>query len=38
MFGISTNVLVVVGLMVLSLLFLMTLLARMFRKAGPHRR
>ena len=36
MFGISTNVLVVVGLMVLSLLFLMTLLAKMFRKAGPH--
>ncbi len=36
MFGISTNVLVVVGLMVLSLMFLMTLLARMFRKTGPN--
>jgi flotillin len=36
MFGISTNVLVVVGLMVLSLLFLMTFLARMFRKTGPN--
>ncbi|MEP6770137.1 MAG: SPFH domain-containing protein, partial [Acidobacteriota bacterium] len=36
MFGISTNVLVVVGLMVLTLMFLMTLLARMFRKTGPN--
>ncbi len=36
MLGISTNVLIVVGLMVLSVMFLMTLLARMFRKTGPN--
>src|SRR5450432_409591 len=36
MFGISTDVLVMVGLIVLAVLFVMTFLAKMFRKTGPH--
>src|SRR5579883_3493678 len=32
----STEVLVVSGLMVLAILFLMAMLARLYRKAGPH--
>ncbi len=36
MFGTAPGVWVVVGLMVLSLFFLMILLAKMFRKAGPN--
>src|SRR5512141_2583896 len=36
MFGISVNVLVVVGGMILAILLLMTLLAKMFRKTGPN--
>ena len=34
--GIRIEVLVVVGLMVLIILFLMSMLARLYRKAGPH--
>ena len=30
------NVFVIAGLMVLAILFLMTMLARLYRKAGPH--
>jgi flotillin len=33
---ISTEVLVISGLMVLAILFLMAMLARLYRKAGPH--
>jgi flotillin len=36
MFGISTDVLVMVGLIVLAVLFVMTFLAKMFRKTGPN--
>ncbi len=36
MLNISSEVLVVVGLMVLTILFLMMIMARMYRKAGPH--
>src|SRR5450432_4422466 len=36
MFGISTDVLVIVGLIVLAVLFVMTFLAKMFRKTGPN--
>ncbi len=34
--GIRIEILVVVGLMVLIILFLMSMLARLYRKAGPH--
>src|SRR5947207_5373303 len=34
--SVSGNVLVIAGLMVLALLFLMSVLARLYRKAGPH--
>ena len=33
---ISTEILVIAGLMVLALLFLMSMFARLYRKAGPH--
>src|SRR5947208_1393031 len=33
---ISTEVFVIAGLMVLTVLFLMTMFARLYRKAGPH--
>jgi flotillin len=33
---ISSEVFVIAGLMVLSILFLMTMMARLYRKAGPH--
>jgi flotillin len=36
MFNISSGVLVMVGLMVVSTLFLLTMFARLYRKAGPH--
>ncbi len=36
MFNISSEVLVIAGLMVLSVFFLMTIMARLYRKAGPH--
>src|SRR5436190_2533902 len=32
----NTNVLVIAGLMVLAILFLMSVLAKLYRKAGPH--
>ena len=35
-FGIPTEIWVIVGLCVLGLLFLMSALARLYRKAGPH--
>ena len=35
-FGISTEIWVIVGLGVLALMFLMSFLARLYRKAGPH--
>ena len=35
-FGISTEIWVIVGLGVLAVLFLMSGMARLFRKAGPH--
>src|SRR6266481_4432905 len=34
--SVSGNVLVIAGLMVLALLFLMSVLAKLYRKAGPH--
>src|SRR6266436_1882062 len=34
--GLSNGVLVISGLMVLAILFLMTMFARLYRKAGPH--
>jgi flotillin len=36
MFGIPMEVWVIAGLMVLTILFLMSMLARLYRKAGPH--
>ena len=36
MFGIAIEVWVIAGLMVLIILFLMSMLARLYRKAGPH--
>ncbi len=36
MFGIATEIWVIVGLMVLAILFLISMLARLYRKAGPH--
>src|SRR3954451_21182 len=33
---ISSEVFVIAGLMVLTILFLMTMMARLYRKAGPH--
>ena len=33
---ISAEILVIAGLMVLALLFLMSMFARLYRKAGPH--
>src|SRR3989442_6649518 len=36
MFDISSGVVVIVGLMVVSTLFLLTMFARLYRKAGPH--
>jgi flotillin len=36
MLNISSEVLVIAGLMVLSVFFLMTIMARLYRKAGPH--
>src|ERR1700722_13440186 len=36
MFGMSIEVWVIVGLMVLVLMFLMSMLAKLYRKAGPH--
>ena len=35
-FGISTEIWVIVGLGVLAVLFLMSGMARLYRKAGPH--
>ena len=32
----SSEVFVIAGLMVLTILFLMTLMAKLYRKAGPH--
>src|SRR4029434_1785589 len=32
----STSVMVIAGLMILSILFLMSVLAKLYRKAGPH--
>ena len=34
--GIAIEVWVIAGLMVLAILFLMSMLARLYRKAGPH--
>src|SRR5215467_13135537 len=34
--GISTGVLVIAGLMVAAIILVMTMLANLFRKAGPH--
>src|SRR6202140_3923482 len=34
--GIPTEILVVAGLMVLAILFLLSMMARLYRKAGPH--
>ncbi len=36
MFGIAIEIWVIAGLMVLIILFLMSMLARLYRKAGPH--
>ena len=36
MFGIATEIWVIAGLMVLATLLLMTMFARLYRKAGPH--
>src|SRR6202166_1853514 len=36
MFGMAIEVWVVVGLMVLAVMLLMSMLARLYRKAGPH--
>src|SRR5208283_3686677 len=36
MFGIAIEIWVFAGLMVLAILFLMSMLARLYRKAGPH--
>jgi len=36
MFGMAIEVWIVVGLMVLALMLLMSMLARLYRKAGPH--
>ena len=36
MLGISNGVFVIAGLMVLAILFLMSMFARLYRKAGPH--
>ncbi|HUJ95465.1 MAG TPA: flotillin family protein, partial [Terriglobales bacterium] len=36
MFGITMEIWVIAGLAVLALLFLMSFLARLYRKAGPH--
>ena len=36
LFGIPMEVWVIAGLMVLTILFLMSMLARLYRKAGPH--
>ncbi len=36
MFNISSEIFVVVGLMVLTIIFLMMIMARLYRKAGPH--
>jgi len=35
-FGIAIEIWVIAGLMVLAILFLMSMLARLYRKAGPH--
>jgi len=35
-FGIAIEIWVIAGLMVLTILFLMSMLARLYRKAGPH--
>ncbi len=35
-FGIAIEIWVFAGLMVLAILFLMSMLARLYRKAGPH--
>ena len=32
----STSVMVIAGLMILAILFLMSVLAKLYRKAGPH--
>ena len=36
MFGLAIEVWVVVGLMVLAVMLLMSMLAKLYRKAGPH--
>src|SRR5512146_2893461 len=36
MFGIAIEIWIVVGLCVLAMMFLMSMLARLYRKAGPH--
>jgi flotillin len=36
MFGVTVEIWVIAGLIVLTTLFLMSILARMYRKAGPH--
>lgn len=36
MFNISNQILIVVGLMVVGVFFLLTMFARLYRKAGPH--
>jgi flotillin len=36
MFNSSSEILVIAGLMVLSVFFLLTIMARLYRKAGPH--
>src|ERR1035437_8780751 len=36
MFGIAIEIWVIAGLMVLAILFLMSMLARLYRKAGPN--
>src|SRR6202521_3172120 len=36
MFGMAIEIWVIVGLMVLALMLLMSMLARLYRKAGPH--
>ena len=35
MFGIAMEIWVIAGLVVLAILFLMSMLARLYRKAGP---
>ena len=36
MFGMAIEVWVIVGLMVLAVMLLMSMLAKLYRKAGPH--